>query len=123
MIGLLTALIVKHFVFDFFWQPAFMWQNKGKFGHWGGIVHAWLHAFATMLILFAFVGTGSPVVVYASLIEFIIHYFTDYFKMNINKHYGWACNTHNEFWQLTGLDQMIHYLTYVLILIMAQPYL
>lgn len=123
MIALLTALIVKHFVFDFFWQPPFMWKNKGKFGHWGGLVHSGVHAVATLAILFAFIGTGEPIVVYIAAIEFIVHYFTDYFKMNINKNYGWACNTHNEFWQLTGLDQMIHYLTYVLILIMAQPYL
>lgn len=123
MIGLLTALIVKHFVFDFAWQPPFMWQNKGKFGHWGGLVHSGVHAFATYILLLLFIGTGEPIVVFAPVFEFIIHYFVDYFKMNINKNYGWACNTHNEFWQLTGLDQMLHYLTYVLILIVAQPYL
>lgn len=123
MIVLLTALLVKHFVFDFLWQPPFMWKNKGTFGHWGGLVHSGIHAVATLVILFAILGPNNPVVIAAVVIEFIIHYFTDYFKMNINKNYGWACNTHNEFWQLTGLDQLIHQLTYVLILLMCQPYL
>lgn len=116
MITLLTLLLVKHFIFDFYYQPPYMWQNKGTFGHMGGIVHSGLHAIATFAILLFFT---APVVALAAMVfEFIVHYWTDYAKMNINRIKGWGATTHNEFWQLTGFDQLVHQLTYVVILAM-----
>ena len=49
-------------------------------------------------------------------VEFFVHYLIDYAKMKINRIKGWTATTHNEFWQLTGLDQLLHQLTYVFIL-------
>lgn len=109
MILLLTLLFIKHFVCDFLYQPPYMWQNKGTLGHWGGIAHSLFHAVVTALLLLYF----APSLIWLSVVEFVIHYFTDYFKMNINKKYKWAANTHNEFWILLGVDQLIHSLTYV----------
>jgi hypothetical protein len=54
-IVLLVLLQVKHFIFDFYYQPPYMWQNKGTFGHWGGLVHSGLHALATGIIIYWFV--------------------------------------------------------------------
>lgn len=116
MILLMTLLLVKHFIWDFFYQPPYMWQNKGTFGHWGGIAHSGIHALTTYVILYFL----SPE--YALLLalgEFVIHYLTDWAKMNINRIKGWGATTHNEFWQLTGLDQLVHQLTYVAILAVA----
>lgn len=113
MLLLLTALLIKHFIFDFYYQPPFMWQNKGKFGHWGGIAHSGLHALATFLILLFF--TITPIALFACLFEFVIHYLTDWCKMNINRIKGWGATTHEQFWQLTGFDQLIHQLTYIVI--------
>lgn len=111
---LLTLLLVKHFVWDFFYQPPFMWQNKGSFGHPGGIVHSGLHAVTTFFLLLPFttVTTSAILLVF----EFVVHYATDWAKMNLNRVKGWTATTHNEFWQLTGLDQLVHQLTYVAIL-------
>ena len=111
---MLVLLLVKHFILDFYYQPPYMWKNKGTFGHWGGIAHSGLHAIATFVII---VFIAGPIVsLLLVTFEFVVHYMTDWAKMNINKKKGWACNTHNEFWQLTGLDQLIHQLTYVAIL-------
>lgn len=81
--------------------------------HPGGIVHSFTHALTTMFILMYFrpemAGTLAAV-------EFFAHYLIDYAKMNINRIKGWTATTHNEFWQLTGLDQLLHQLTYVFIL-------
>lgn len=114
-IWLLIALQVKHFIFDFYWQPPYMWQNKGTWGHPGGIVHAGIHAVVTLGILLCF-GVHGVLALQLMLGEFGIHYLVDWAKMNINRAKGWGCNTHNEFWQLTGLDQLFHQLTYVAIL-------
>lgn len=115
MILLLTLLLVKHFIWDFWYQPPFMWQNKGTFGHLGGIVHSGIHAVTTFIILTFWLENPFGVLA-LSVFEFVVHYFTDYAKMNINKFKGWGATTHNEFWQLTGLDQLVHQLTYVAIL-------
>ena len=115
LVWLLLALQIKHFIWDFYYQPPYMWQNKGTFGHPGGIVHSGLHAITTFYLLFTFPVTAELAALIAAG-EFIVHYLTDYAKMNINRIKGWACNTHNEFWQLTGLDQLFHQLTYVAIL-------
>lgn len=51
--------------------------------------------------------------------EYALHYHIDWAKMNLNKKMGWAANTHNEFWILLGVDQLLHYLTYCFILWMV----
>lgn len=117
IIVLLALLLVKHFVWDFYYQPPYMWQNKGTFGHWGGVVHSGIHAFTTFIILLFF--TTPVLALLLMLFEFVVHYLTDYAKMNINRIKGWGATTHNEFWQLTGFDQLMHQLTYIVIAIVV----
>lgn len=113
MLILLFLLTIKHFVFDFVYQPPFMWQNKGTYGHWGGIAHSFIHSAATLVILCFFT---DPIIAFAvSGLEFLIHYHMDWFKMWYNKKKGWTATTHNEFWILMGFDQLVHSLTYLLI--------
>lgn len=110
MFILLSLLFVKHFVADFLYQPPYQWKNKGTYGHWGGLVHSGQHAVITFLLLLYFAPSLTLVL---SVAEFVIHYHMDWFKMNYNKYKGWACNTHNEFWVLVGVDQLVHSMTYV----------
>ena len=117
MLLLMTLLLVKHFIWDFWYQPPFMWQNKGTFGHWGGIVHSLTHAVTTFIILVFWLENPFGALLLATF-EFVVHYLTDYAKMNINRIKGWGATTHNEFWQLTGFDQLVHQLTYIAILAM-----
>ena len=112
MIWLLLGLTVKHFVFDFLYQPPFMWQNKGTYGHWGGIIHSLLHALGTAWLL-CFTGITAPAVLAIAGLEFIIHYHMDWFKMDYNKRKGWGPTTHEQFWVLLGVDQLVHSLTYI----------
>lgn len=113
MILLLFVLFTKHLVLDFFYQPPYQWQNKGTYGHWGGIVHSGQHALATIFILFWFFNVQNALAIGA--FEFIVHYHMDWFKMWYNKRKGWGPTTHNEFWVLTGIDQYVHALTYLAI--------
>ena len=114
MILLLTLLTIKHFIFDFLYQPPWMFQNKGTWGHWGGIAHSGLHALATFIILLFFTNVHWAFGI-AFLFELPVHYLMDYYKMSTNAKKGWGPTTHNEFWVLTGFDQLVHSLTYLFI--------
>lgn len=108
---LMALLFTKHFVADFLYQPPYQWQNKGTYGHWGGIVHSGQHVILTFFILLIF--TNPLVALLLAAAEFVIHYHMDWFKMNYNKRKGWGATTHNQFWILLGVDQLVHSLTYV----------
>ena len=79
----------------------------------GGILHSGQHMLATFFILLFFIEPISAMLIAG--LEFGIHYHMDWFKMKYNKLKGWSANTHNEFWILLGVDQLVHSLTYVFI--------
>jgi hypothetical protein len=114
ILTLFTLLILKHFIIDFPAQTPYQWQNKGTYGHPGGILHAGLHGIGTFLCFVIF--TVTPFALLVGVIDMIIHYHVDWAKMNINKKYGWMPDKHPEFWILLGLDQLAHYLTYCLLI-------
>ena len=111
IILLLTLLGVKHLGADFLYQPPYMWQNKGTYGHWGGLAHAGLHSVLTIAITMLFIPTWIAVVI--GIVEFFIHYHMDWFKIWWNKKKNYLCNEHPEFWVWLGIDQFVHYMTYV----------
>ncbi len=114
MLILLILLQLKHFWLDFWYQPPYMWQNKGTYGHPGGLIHSFFHAVATYFCLEIVLQDALALwPMWICVVEFLIHYHVDWAKMNINKKMGWGATTHNEFWQLTGFDQLLHQLTYV----------
>jgi len=120
---LFVAFGIKHFIIDFLWQTPYEWQNKGKYGHFGGILHSGKHFLSTIILLIAsFLFFGSPlipfypIILFVSFVEFIVHYHTDWIKVNINEKMGWGSTTHPQFWYMVGLDQFIHFLNYVWII-------
>jgi hypothetical protein len=108
---LIALLFTKHFIVDFPLQKPFQWQNKGTYGHPGGVLHAWLHGVGTFLCFLYFVPVNLCFILW--MIDMTVHYHIDWAKMNINAKYGWGANTHEEFWILLGLDQFLHAITYV----------
>lgn len=118
LVLLFILFFIKHCIFDFLLQPSWMYLNKGKLGHIGGVAHSLAHCISSLAILLFF--DVSPVILYILFgVEFIIHYFTDLLKVQINNKFKWGCNTHNEFWYATGIDQLIHYLTYALMVLIV----
>lgn len=110
ILTLIFLLFTKHFIIDFPLQGPYQWQNKGTYGHPGGLLHSGLHGIGTF-ICFYFVAPHAAI--YIALIDMLVHYHIDWAKMNINAKFGWAANTHPEFWWLLGLDQYLHTITYV----------
>ena len=109
---LILALFTKHLIVDFPLQVRYQWSNKGTYLHPGGLLHAGLHGIATFACFYWYAPQSA---LYLAWIDAIIHYHVDWAKMNINKKYNWAPNTHEEFWWLLGLDQLLHFLTYIAI--------
>jgi hypothetical protein len=109
----LLLLQIKHLIVDWCWQPAYEWQNKGTYGHWGGVRHALKNAVGTALCFVPFVGL-APVVLWVLAADFVAHYHIDLGKVRLNRHMGWGPTTHEEFWWLTGADQAAHQICYLL---------
>lgn len=116
---LLMALMfqVKHLVVDFFIQNRYpyMWMNKHNMLHPGG----WLHAGSHGLWSFAIFWLMHPPFAWVELalflcgFEVLMHFIIDYVKMNIGIRTGWKCNTSPYFWDLLGVDQFAHQVTYL----------
>ncbi|MEE9330862.1 MAG: DUF3307 domain-containing protein [Methylophilaceae bacterium] len=120
MFEALLLLFIKHFICDFPLQ-AFPWiyNNKGRYLHLGGILHAAIHGVGTLFVLFPFI--GSPAFIYAA-IDMVVHYHIDWAKMNLSEHYNLKPNSSEWFWVLLGLDQLLHHLTYFAIIYHAYNY-
>ena len=106
---LLALFGIKHFIADFAMQYSYMIRDKGIYGAPGGLHHAGTHASWTFLILVPFVHSANDLLL-LPLIDFVIHYHVDYFKQQLNQ--GLSA-LDNMFWVWLGLDQALHYLTYV----------
>lgn len=106
---ILLAFQIKHFVCDFPLQKfPYMYQNKGKYLHFGGILHALVHAIGTAIICEL---AGLPG--WLVLADFIIHYHIDWAKMKLNNKYKLSPTNSENFWILLGFDQLLHQLTYI----------
>ena len=112
---LLALFGIKHFIADFLMQFPYMLREKGIYGAEGGLHHAGVHACWTFLILVPFIHRPSDLIA-LSLVDFVLHYHIDYFKQKLNK--GLTTADRN-FWIWLGLDQALHYLTYIAIIAIA----
>jgi hypothetical protein len=108
---ILGLFVVKHFIADFPLQYPRHYTVKGTYGQWGGIEHALIHGAFTAVILSVFV--PIDLVLQMAAIDVLVHYHIDWAKMNVNRHFGWGPLTHEEFWVALGVDQLLHYLTYI----------
>lgn len=106
---LLALLFFKHFLIDFVAQTDQMVREKGKYGAEGGLVHSGQHALLTFWIVLLF----APLLAFPlALLDGILHYHIDWAKMNISR--GLTPADH-KFWVWIGVDQLLHYLTYLII--------
>lgn len=118
---LMSLLVLKHFIVDFPMQTERMVEEKGIYGALGGLVHSGLHGWATMLIVTAFLtsitgwdiaATGIIGIVIGAA-DAVAHYHIDWAKMNLGRDFTVKDRM---YWTLLGLDQMLHYLTYILMI-------
>jgi len=113
----LALLQLKHFVADFMLQPKYVFSNKGRYGHPGGLIHAGVHMLATIPVLMV-MGVGAFTIALVVIAEGIVHYHLDFGKDRIGARWDMKI-TEWRYWALFGLDQFLHQMTYVAILWIA----
>lgn len=111
IVALFLLFTIKHFVSDFVFQFPYMVNEKGTYGASGGIQHAGIQGFGTIMVLLPFI--GLPLALAFGLFDAVVHYHIDWIKMNIGK--GLTVND-RAYWLWLGFDQMLHYLTYIFII-------
>lgn len=117
MLEALFCLFIKHFVCDFPLQAnPWMYRNKGTYGHLGGIIHALIHGVGTFIVLSFWLGLGAWLYAIA---DAVIHYHIDWAKMNTSKRFNLTADNSEWFWILLGFDQLLHHITYFVIVAIA----
>ncbi len=117
MFEALFWLFIKHFICDFPLQVfPWMYRNKGTYLHAGGLAHAATHGFGTLLVLWFFIGNAA---FGFALLDFLLHYHIDWSKMNLNKTFNLKPDNSEWFWVGLGVDQLLHHLTYFLIVYLS----
>ena len=112
---LLSLFAIKHWLFDFVWQTAEEIKHKGTYLDYRGMVHSIKHGIATFVIV-KIAGLHFAEAGMIGGLDFLVHYHIDWAKMNINRIKGWGPTTHEQFWWLTGFDQFLHQITYLLLI-------
>ena len=106
---LLSLFGIKHFIADFPLQFQYMVQEKGTYGATGGLHHSMIHALFTLFIIM-FAVDDAYLALLLALADGIIHYHIDWAKQQLNRN---LTMKDDRWWTLMGLDQCLHYLTYV----------
>jgi hypothetical protein len=109
----LLAFQLKHFLADFVLQTRYQVHTKKIYAHPGGFIHSGLHIVGTIPILLA-MGTALGTVATIAVAEFVLHYHVDWLKGWVDHVTGWTEKDHM-YWVVFGTDQLIHQLTYLLI--------
>jgi hypothetical protein len=118
VIWTLTLLSMKHTLADFIFQSEWMIEQKGYYGKPWGLAHAGLHGFLTAVAFLMSAPVSVPVALGLGAIDAVSHYHIDYIKSQLCRHLGLTVKDKN-FWNLIGLDQFMHYLTYLTLVYIA----
>lgn len=105
----LFLLFTKHLIMDWYLQTNEMIKYKGELFNLVGMSHSALHGIGTFIAVIWFTSFNDAI--FLGIGDFIIHYVVDYVKMK----YGCQDIKNKKFWNHIGLDQYIHYLTYLAI--------
>ena len=110
----MAVLLVKHAAADFFLQSAYQCRNKGTYGHPGGLIHAGIHVALTPIVYLVIAPASLVLAAMIAVGEFAVHYHVDWLKEQFAKRRGWTPEDRG-FWQALGTDQLVHGLTYIVI--------
>ncbi len=110
-------LMVKHAIVDLGFQPFGLGATKLHYFGWPAHKQHYIpHGVLTMLVMALY--TDVEVSVLLGLLDYVLHWHTDYFKTNIREYFGWKSNQ-RQFWVLNMFDQILHFLGYYLIIMIA----
>ena len=106
----LALLFIKHWYVDFVNQTDQEVKYKGVYAHPIGVRHSFKHALGTALV-FVLASLDVEWVLLLAMIDGVTHYHIDWVKMN----YGNRDIRTPQFWNHLGLDQLAHYIVYLVL--------
>ena len=109
-----AVLMAKHAVADFYLQTPYQYLHKGTYGHPGGFLHSAIHVALTPLVYLVLVPSSLLLAGAIALGEFLVHYHVDWLKEQIVRENDLTTQSPG-FWHTLGTDQLIHGLTYLVI--------
>lgn len=110
-LGVISWLVIKHFLCDFVLQTTYQAENKGIYGHPAGLTHVAIHGLGSAPLL-AMDALPPGLVAAVIAVELVVHYHIDWFKQGLGTRMGWTPDD-QAYWIAFGADQFLHYLTYL----------
>lgn len=108
---IMTLLLLKHYLADYVFNPAYEPTEKHIYGSTGSLAHLGMHMLWCFTLLLGFLPIGTVAIV--TLFDGFIHYHEDYIKTKyLHKRKGLSDKLRR---CITGMDQLVHMLTYVAI--------
>lgn len=121
--SMLVLLQTKHLFIDWIFQSEKEVKGKGIWGNIDGFWHSYKHGISTIIVLLPFTHLSLIPFLFLFLLgwgEMVIHYLIDYTKSQLSKG---ITTQENGFWRLMGVDQYLHQLTYIFILLILGIFL
>ncbi|KIC43648.1 MAG: DUF3307 domain-containing protein [Ruegeria sp.] len=108
---LLCLLQIKHMFADFYLQTPKMLSGRSTYFHIGRAQHAAVHVVGSVIIFALFRAPVEFILIIAAL-EWIVHFHIDFAKARYSDEKELRPDQ-AAFWRATGLDQLMHNLTYI----------
>lgn len=108
---MLCLLQIKHMFADYYLQTPKMLAGRGEYFHAGRAQHAAVHVVGSVIVFLLFGAPLSFILIVAAL-EWIVHFNIDFAKAAYSDKKKLQ-PSQAAFWRATGLDQLMHNLTYV----------
>ncbi|MDX2202849.1 MAG: DUF3307 domain-containing protein [Hyphomicrobiaceae bacterium] len=109
------VLVTKHLVADFLLQTSYQAANKGRYGHIAGLTHAFNHAVLTPAVFLVLPPSSLRLGLGIVAAEYVWHYHQDWAKEKVTHGLG-LTPADTGFWWGIGIDQFLHYMTYLAII-------
>jgi hypothetical protein len=110
----LALLQIKHMFADFFLQTPGMLSARSVYVHTGRAMHCVIHIAGTAVVLLLF-GVSPLLLIGLLIAEWIVHYHIDFAKGYWSDKAAHSPED-SGFWRAFGADQMLHQLTYILMI-------
>ncbi len=108
---MICLLQIKHMFADYYLQTPKMLSGRGQYFHWGRAQHAGVHVLGSVAVFLLFGAPWSFILIIAAL-EWVVHFNIDFAKASYSDKKQLSPEQ-AAFWRATGLDQLMHNLTYV----------
>ena len=107
----MTLLLIKHFLADYVFNPAYQPTEKHIYGSIGSLAHVGTHMLWCFALLVWVLPVGTVAII--TLFDGLVHYHEDYIKTKfLHERKGLSGRVRR---CIRGIDQLVHMLTYVVI--------